>query len=216
MRRLRSLDVPLDRVREVVTARDPDVTRRVLADHAALMRQRLDEVTRIVAELQEGLERPSAHTPVHLRDEPATHTLAVRGRVHERDFATFLGSAYAELGGLVARLRLVPAGPSGALYPPEIDDDPVDVEAYLPVPEPVALPDDGDRVVPSEVPAARVVVAVHAGPYETIDATYRQLGAWVARHATPAGRPVREVYVVSWDTTPDPERFRTEIQWPVA
>jgi DNA-binding transcriptional MerR regulator len=38
VRRLRSLDLPLDDVREVVRARDPELTRRVLAAHAAAMR----------------------------------------------------------------------------------------------------------------------------------------------------------------------------------
>ena len=36
--RLRSLDLPLDKVREVVQARDPEVTARVLADHEKTMR----------------------------------------------------------------------------------------------------------------------------------------------------------------------------------
>jgi DNA-binding transcriptional MerR regulator len=52
IRRLRDLDLPLDRVREVVAARDPEVTRRVLADHAAAMQARLDDVTRIVGRSQ--------------------------------------------------------------------------------------------------------------------------------------------------------------------
>lgn len=42
------------------------------------------------------------------------------------------------------------------------------------------------------------------------------LGAWVARHAEPALLPVREEYVVSYDVTDDPSRFRTEILWPVS
>jgi hypothetical protein len=38
----------------------------------------------------------------------------------------------------------------------------------------------------------------------------------VAHNATPAGLPVREIYVVSFDETDDPARFRTEIHWPLA
>jgi effector-binding domain-containing protein len=216
IRRLRALDLPLDQVRTVVEAHDPEVTRRVLARHQEAMRDRLDEVARIVAELQEGVAQPAAHTPVHVRKAPAVHTLAVRGAVAEADFATFLADAYARLAGMVDRLGIEPAGPSGALYPHEIGDDgPEPVEAYVPIAEPVALPDERGPVVVSEVAAARVAVIVHAGGYESIDATYRLLGAWVARHATPAASPVREVYVVSFDETSDPEQFRTEIHWPI-
>jgi effector-binding domain-containing protein len=136
--------------------------------------------------------------------------------VAEADFAAFLGDAYGRLAAMLGRLGLEPAGPSGGLYPPQIPDDgPEPVEAYVPIAEPVPLPDDRGPVVLGEVPAARVAVIVHAGGYDTIDATYRQLGAWVARHATPAGLPVREVYVVSYGETADTDQFRTEIHWPI-
>jgi DNA-binding transcriptional MerR regulator len=217
IQRLRALDVPLDRVREVVHARDPAVTRRVLAEHTAAMQARLEDVTRIVGELQAGVGLPAAHTPVHVRDEPATHTLAVRGEVTESSFAAFLDGAYAELGTVVERLGAAPLGPSGALYPAEIADDGAEpVEAFVPVGAPVALPDDRGRVVVSEVPAARVAVLVHAGGYESIADSYRTLGAWVAHNATPAAQAVREIYVVSFGETDDPARFRTEIHWPLA
>jgi DNA-binding transcriptional MerR regulator len=215
IRRLRALDVPLDQVRRVVTARDPDVTRQVLAEHTKVMRERLEDTARIVAELQDDEERPSAYTPVHVRDEPAAHTLAVRGTVREDGFAAFLGSAYQALHEITERLGPMLSGPSGALYPPEIADDAMEVEAYLPLAAPVSLPADRGPVVLSQVPAARVAVVVHTGAYDTIDGAYRRLGAWVAEHAEPGTGPVREVYLVSWDQTPDPARFRTEIQWPV-
>jgi DNA-binding transcriptional MerR regulator/effector-binding domain-containing protein len=216
IRRLRDLDLPLDRVREVVAARDPEVTRRVLADHAAAMQARLADVTRIVGELQDGLDRPAEHTPVHVRDEPGTHTLAVRGSIPESGFAAFLGGAYAALGEVAERAGLAPSGPAGALYPPEIPDDAAQpVEAYLPVGTPGPLPADRGPVVLGEVPAARVAVLGHGGPYETLADAYRRLGAWVAHNARPAPGPVREVYVVSYGDTDDPARFRTEIHWPV-
>ena len=123
IQRLRALDVPLDRVREVVHARDPAVTQRVLTEHTAAMQARLEDVTRIVSELQAGVGLPAAHTPVHVRDEPAAHTLAVRGEVTEASFAAFLDGAYAELRAMVERLGTAPVGPTGALYPPEIADD---------------------------------------------------------------------------------------------
>ena len=216
IRRLRALDLPLDRVREVVQARDPEVTRRVLAEHATAMRDRLDEVTRIVGELQEGVERPGDHTPVHVRDEPGCHTLAVRGEVPELRFPEWLGEANATLSALCERAGIAPAGPVGALYPGIIDDEAAEpIEAYVPIGAPAPLPSSRGPVVLSEVPAARVAVLVHVGPYETLSDTYRRLGTWVAHHARPSDLPVREIYLVSYDETPDTDRFRTEIHWPI-
>lgn len=214
--RLRQLDLPLEQVRQIVTARDPEVTRLLLSEHTARMQSRLDDVTRIVTELQDTATHPEAHTPVHVRDEGALHTLSRRGRVSEATFTSFLDQAYAELERMAARLGVTPSGPPGGLYPPEIvDDDAEDVEAYLPLPAPVGLPDDRGYVFLGEVPAARVAVATHLGPYDTIGEQYRRLGAWVAENATPADLPVREIYVVSYDQTDDPGRFRTEIHWPI-
>jgi DNA-binding transcriptional MerR regulator len=214
--RLRSLDLPLQQVRQVVEARDPDVTRRILTAHEAVMRTKLDEVTRIVADLQDGVERPGLHTPVHVTTQAAAHTLAVRGKVTEESFAAFLDDAFGQLTTLAERLGVTPSGPSGALYPAEIlDDSAEEVEAYLPLAAPVGLPDDRGGVGLGELPSTIVAVAVHMGGYDTIGDTYRQLGAWVAEHATPTDERVREVYEVSYGQTADPERFRTEIQWPI-
>jgi DNA-binding transcriptional MerR regulator len=214
--RLRSLDLPLEQVRQVVQARDPSVTARILAEHAATMTQRLADVERIVSELHDGLQQPAVHTPVHVRDEPHAHTLAVRGRVNEANFAQFLDAAYSRLAVAADRLAVEPIGPPGALYPPEISDDgDDDVEAYIPLARPVALASPLNGVVNSEVPAARVAVLVHAGDYDTIGDTYRSLGTWVAQHAEPLPIPVREVYVVSYGETDDTSRFRTEIHWPI-
>lgn len=56
---------------------------------------------------------------------------------------------------------------------------------------------------------------VHAGPYKTIHATYRTLGAWVARNAGHAVQPVRERYLVGPGDGANPPDFRTEICWPI-
>ena len=213
--RLRALDLPLDEVREVLHARDPDVTAKVLAAHQDVMRERLARVERIVSELHEGLERPAAHTPVFVRDEPHQHTLAVRGQVGSDEYAAFLDGAYSAIGQTVERHAVRPTAESGALYPAEIaGDDSDDVEAFLPIAEPVSLGTRG-AVVNGEVPAARVAVLVHAGPYDDIEDSYLRLGAWVAENAEPSGLRVRERYLVSYGDTDDLTRFRTEICWPI-
>jgi DNA-binding transcriptional MerR regulator len=217
IQRLRTLDVPLAQVREVLHARDPEITRGVLARHAAAMQARLEDVSRIVGELQQGLDLPGAHTPVHVRAEPAAHALALWGEVRPADFEAFLGEAHDRLRTVAERAGAAPAGPFGALYPPELADDAVEqVEAFLPVGAPVSLPDERGAVRLAELPAARLAVLVHAGSYDSLGDTYRRLGAWVAHNAVPAPVPVRELYLVGLDETADPDRLRTEVQWPLA
>ncbi|MCB1000270.1 MAG: MerR family transcriptional regulator [Acidimicrobiales bacterium] len=212
LRRLRDLDVPLRQVHEVLSARDPAVTERVLAEHARIMQSRLADTLRIIAELQRGLDAPSVHTPVHVRVVPAEHALVVRSQVRVDDFGDFLGEAFERLFAVAARHGIRPTGAPGGLYPQQIDDDGVEqATAFVPIDRAVAI--DDPVVALGEVPAGPVAVAVHVGTYDDVGDTYRLLGRWVAMHTTPAGRPVCERYLVG---PPAPvEEYRTEIQWPV-
>lgn len=215
IRRLRQLDLPLAQIRRILTARDPEVTRTVLAEHETAMRQRLTVTEQIVAELQSGMADPGRHTPVHVRDEPARHTLALAGQCRDEDFAAFLGQAYPTLAAVAAAAGVEPSGPCGALYPPSVPDDMSDVVAYLPIAAPVALPERAAGVTLGEAPAARVAVLVHTGPYDSLDIAYRALGAWVARFAQPSGEWVREIYLSDPSTTADQAAYSTEICWPI-
>jgi DNA-binding transcriptional MerR regulator len=214
LRRLRDLDVPLRQVREVLDARDPQVTEQVLAEHARVMRERLDDTLRIIGELQRGVDEPATHTPVHLRDEPARQALMLDGRgITNDDFELFSEEAYARLEAAAAAAGARATDVPSALYPQQVDDDvSTDLVAYLAVDRAVAVP-AGSGVRLGEVPAARVAVATHVGSFDDIEDTYRRLGGWVAANAEPRPIDVRERYLVS---PPAPEdELLTEIHWPV-
>jgi DNA-binding transcriptional MerR regulator len=216
IRRLRQLDLPLDRIGEIVASRDPEVTRRVLAEHSAVMQERLEVVARIVADLQGGVDEPMGHTPVQVRDVPATHALVVRGTVGFDTYLAFFDRAFAAVAGMAERVGAALCGHPGALVPSEVEDDgPWPVAAYIGLAEAVALPPDRGDVCLGEVPAARVAVLTHHGSYDTVPATYLALGRWVGMHAVPTGQHVREAYVVHEGLGATPEEYRTEIQWPI-
>lgn len=215
LRHLRGLDVPLPVIKEILDARDPEVTAKLLADHRAEMQARLAETERIVADLQHAVDEPGPDGPIHLRPVDHQHAVAITGRVVASDFPSFLGHAYERLGAAIGRDGLRPVGSAAALYGAEISDGgPQSITAYMPVDQPRAI-DPGTGVEIIELPAATVAIAVHEGDYTTIGDTYASLGAWVAYHADSADEPVREIYQISYGQTDDPRRFRTEIQWPV-
>ncbi len=214
--RLRALDVPLEQVRSVLERRDPEHTAAVLAAHADTMARRLAETERIVAELQSDAA-PATHTPVHVRREPALHTLRLAGTVRIDELPEFLGWAYGRLASVLAAAGARPAGPAGALYGAELaDDDTEDVEAFLPLDAPLAVPRGERDCTLGEVPAATVAVLVHTGGYESMGETYRALGAWVARHAVHGGARVREWYLIGPGDVDEPAGYRTELSWPIA
>src|SRR2546430_103686 len=79
IRRLRELDVPLEAIRQVLDARDPAVTSKVLSEHSAVLEERVTAMQRAIDELYVAVDTPALHTPVHVRHEPARTVLAVTG-----------------------------------------------------------------------------------------------------------------------------------------
>ncbi|BCJ40699.1 hypothetical protein GCM10010168_73130 [Actinoplanes ianthinogenes] len=202
IKQLRALDVPLAGIREVLAARDPAVTRRVLAAHReriVAQRQRLETILDVTDEL---LAEPSAATPaaVSERTLPAVRAFTLTAEVREDDFASFLDEAYARL-----RAR-VPATSArlGALFPAEFHDEPMPATAFV-------VAEHGDEVLAG----GRFAVAEFVGPYHSMAAGYRALGAWLAGGGFGLAGRVREYYLVGpGDGVPEDD-FRTEICWPV-
>jgi effector-binding domain-containing protein len=217
IRRLRLLDVSLDDVRKVLQARDPDVTKAVLALHATTMSERLMRTERIIADLQRGLAEPGAHTPVRTTRVPTQLVLAYQGDVAREDYSSFLDVAFGALFETLQTAGLVPVAAAGAQYPSEILTDIGEhIVAYVPVDPSIASIDNlapGLSLV--SLPSVTVAVSTHTGSYDDIGSAYAALGLWVAEQATMSGDPVREVYLVSPPFHNDPETYVTELQWPI-
>ena len=58
-------------------------------------------------------------------------------------------------------------------------------------------------------------VATHHGSFEDLDQTFGALGAAVAERAIGVRGAIRENYLVGAFDTPDAQRHRTEVCWPV-
>jgi DNA-binding transcriptional MerR regulator len=217
IRRLRQLDLPLEAIGEVLEARDPAVTKKVLADHGAVLEERLAAMQRAIDELSVAVEVPALQTPVHRRHEPARTALMFTGTVSEADWQPFLERTLGLLSEAAAASGAVIDGPFGGCYPTLLDDDAQHVAAFVPVAAAPLLsaPSRSAGVQVGELPATDVAVVAHHGTYDTLEDTYRKLGAWVAEHADPAELPVRELYLVGFAHTDEPDEFRTEICWPV-
>jgi DNA-binding transcriptional MerR regulator len=224
IKRLRDLDLPLRAVDEIVRARDPEVTRRLIADHELLMRERLGDLTRLVDELQHAIMQPSLQTPAYIRHEPDQHVLAITELVDDPghdSYSVFLDGAFTRIWNNLQRLGAIPTGPSGALYPPKVEGDAEVITAFMPIAAPVVLDDDAIAagVANQLLAGSPCAVITHQGSYSSMGDTYRQIGAWVITNAIPADQHVRELYLVSIDETtgkllPDDELV-TEIAWPV-
>jgi DNA-binding transcriptional MerR regulator/effector-binding domain-containing protein len=216
VRRLRDLDVPVEDVRTVLQARDPEVTRKVLHEHRAALEERVRSMQDALEELYEGVETPELLTGVHERHEPARVVLQVHGRAPADQLDGVLFDAVTLLSDALRSSGAVALGPLGGNYPTQLDDE-QDVDFFVPVADAGLLDADARRrgVRVATLPAVRAAVLVHQGPYETLGQSYLALGAWVAAHDQPEDTVVREHYLVSPFDTADPAEWQTEIVWPL-
>lgn len=139
-------------------------------------------------------------------------------------FVTMHGSydqipdAYGRLYGWLAQHGIAPEGMPQAVYLTDPASVPLDQSVYelwAPVSaEQPEVPADEDGIGIKVVPAMLVAAAMHVGPYETVDATYTSLWAWIAGQGyAPAGPPAEVYFSDPADTRP--EDYLTEVRIPV-
>lgn len=200
IRRFRELDMPLDDVCQVLTARDSADRNRVILQHLERMRQQLERTQLSVESLQALLEDESrAPADIELRHIPPVRALITRHVVDFDNCGVWLERALIELHSELDAQGFTVDGPDGALYPDEFfEDGEAEVTAFVPV-----VADDGGAV---ELPATTVAVLVHDGAVADLDQTYGALGTIVAERGIGAPGPIREHYLTA---------ASTEVCWPV-
>lgn len=208
IRRLRDLGMPLEEIGAVIRA--PDVGRRneVIGAHLRRMEGQLEETRETVASLRALLEGGAAAIPVEYRTLPATNTIAVSTDVSSDDMHAWLDEAFTSLRERVESEGRQRSGPDGALFSSELLEDEFGLlVAFVPVAE----AGEGTRALPE----TEYAIAVHVGAFEDLDRTYGALGTAVAERAIGVDGPIRENYLVGAFDTPETDRHRTEVCWPV-
>ena len=103
-------------------------------------------------------------------------------------------------------------GPPFGFYP-RMPSDTVEVAVGFPVS--TAVTPDGE-VNPFELPGGRVVTGMHVGPYESLEASYRELMEWAAARGHSLAGHMWESYLTDPSVQPDPATWQTRITWPLA
>jgi DNA-binding transcriptional MerR regulator len=219
IRRLRLLDVPLDDIARILRSGDPQVTAEVLGEHRTRMKLRLEETERIVSDLQRLVDEPADlhRVLVHERWQRAEPVVRTSTRTAWRDLQVFFDEAYPRLFAHVHRHGGEVVGPPGASYGSGegLDLDDVAVTAWLVVDAPLPA-DPATGVEPGRLPETRLAVALHVGAFEDMSATYGAVGRWVGEHDRTVTGPLQEQYLAGPPEVSDPDRWRTEVGWPVA
>jgi effector-binding domain-containing protein len=144
---------------------------------------------------------------ITLERRPEQTAAVIREIVGLDEVSGFLGRAFEEVGGALARQGLYPAGPPFGRYRPVERGS--DVEAGFPTSGPVAP--DG-RVVATVLPGGEIAETVHIGPYHDVAAAYGAVMEWLGETGREATGDPWEMYLDG----PDVEAPRTVVCFPCA
>lgn len=217
IRRLRSLEVPLDEIRELLEA-DP----AALRDHLVVHRSRLEgcvvETRRILDELDrliEGKEKLVPETKdmirfeLQIKEVPSRRVALVRERAHIDEMTKVVPAGIDRVAHAIGMRH---AGPPFCRCPFADPDGYLETEIGWPV------DDDVDAEPPVEITtygATRALVMNHVGPYEELSRSYRLMAEAMEQHGlVSVGDPV-EWYESDPEEAPDPKDYVTIIEWPI-
>jgi DNA-binding transcriptional MerR regulator len=215
IRRFRELQMPLERIRDVLVAPDLATRNALIASHLDTLQNSLTQTQAAVASLRNLLNGgPGGQSlSVTHRSVEATPAAAITETVEIKGLGLWLRGALGELRATLIAQDVLIAGPAGGIY----DDDLFANEQGQTT---VFIPYIGEiqaigRVRPAVIPAAELASVTHQGPVEGLDLAYGALAAHVARHELGVAGPIREYYTVADTDTPDSSAWRTEIGLPI-
>jgi effector-binding domain-containing protein len=214
IRVLRSLDMPLEDVRQALEADDPLVAAKVLDRHRARLESELERHERMLAFLGRLIERKEGVMPYEctVKEVPAQHVAVLRKHASMATIGEEVQSGFATIGQAVGMAGVPIVGmPYLVMFDVIDEESDGDIELGFPVAKP--FPGSGE-VEGRELEAMTVASTVHRGAYDEIGPAYHTLQGWIQEHGHEIVGPPRELYLN------DPREVRedetlTEIQFPI-
>ncbi|HEX9415502.1 MAG TPA: MerR family transcriptional regulator [Gaiellaceae bacterium] len=220
IRRLRSLDVPLEEIRAILES-PPEAIRDRLEAHRARLEGRVVELRRAVAELTTVIEGKGPLVPekekmvrfeIRVDDVPEQRVLAIRERVHQDEMSAVVPRLIDEVRDHMQGLGLGFAGPPFCVCPFPDEQGMLETSIGWPVVGEVA---GSDRIEPKTLPATRALVMKHVGPYDALSRSYRLMSELMEDNKLSAAGDPREIYVTDPELVADPNDYETLIVWPI-
>ncbi|TDE00264.1 MerR family transcriptional regulator [Jiangella asiatica] len=209
---LRSLDMPLASIQEVVTQSDPDRVRDLLDSYRLVLEQRIDRHRHMLQRVETFIRKGAVMAyEITTRDIAPADVLGTTYPATLDSLSETSQVAYHRLYEAITAAGATPAGPPRMVYL-DLADDTWTIEACVPVAGLSAAPGGFSL---HRIDGGRAAVTRHIGPYEELGIAYREVESWLDAHGlTSAGAPY-DVYLNDPAQVNDPSKLETEIIWPV-
>jgi effector-binding domain-containing protein/DNA-binding transcriptional MerR regulator len=218
IRLMRSLDMPLEQIRSLLSETDPEATRAVLVRQRQQIKQRMAELTVALEELERMIGAPTSLANTMGIKDVGAQIQIVLSKTVETDSdgeSNAIGVAFFDL-----YRHFFESGKRASVDPPfcifhdlQSDEDRIRFEACVPISAEATM----DRGVSVRVvPAVRAAFTMHAGSYDALAGAERALADWMQENSLEPNGPLRAVYVVGPAQIKDPCELRTEVLWPIS
>lgn len=214
VRILRSLNVPLDEIRQLLDSDDPDTVHKQLVMHRERLADELAAQERALAYLEVLIQRKEGIMPYEVELTEASPQLVAAIRIHTTmsEIGNDIGAGFGSLIQAMGSEGVSPAGTPLIVYHDVIDEETDgDIEICIPVSAEFA---GGGDTYGRQLEGGTMATAVHHGPYEEIAPAYHTLTGWISEHGHEMVGPPREVYVNDPQTVPA-EELLTRVEFPI-
>jgi DNA-binding transcriptional MerR regulator len=220
IRLLRLVEMPIEEIRVVVQAADPEVMQAHLAIHQRRLTTRMAKDQQSLVLLQRVCAQPDAFLSfqVQIKAAPDQLLLSVSAQAALGMFGQVIRAAFG---------TIIPVAVEAGVY---VADDPpliilhqdtrevghaggIAFEACVPI---THLISGKHGAVSTVLPGGMVASVVHVGPYHELALIYPSLGAWIEAHGYRIAGPLRNLLLTNPTQLADPAGYHTEVQWPIS
>lgn len=214
IRVLRSVEMPLDEIAELLDADDPEVIHKLLLMHRERLGEQLAAQERSLAYLESLINREEGIMDYQIEIVEAAPQRVAAVKKHS-SMRTIGDDIQAGFGSLMSVLGRGDASASGSplLVFHDVIDDQTDgaVEICLPIDR--YIPGNGE-VYERQLEGGTLATTIHRGPYEEIAPAYQAVTGWISAHGHEIAGPPREVYLNNPTQVPS-DQLLTRVEFPI-
>lgn len=149
---------------------------------------------------------------IEVKEIEAVKALTIRTTTPSGEISAKLGELYPKLMSCIADNEIKMTGPPFARYHSWDPEGDTELEAGVPVDTEVECEEDIEFV---ELPACKVVTVLHTGPYESLGPVYEAIQEYIDKKGLKITGAVWEAYLTNPNAEPDPNKYQTQVYFPV-
>jgi DNA-binding transcriptional MerR regulator len=218
IRLLRSINMPLEDIRTILTEQGTNSGEKLLLEHKKRIEQLISTYKAALHALENLSARDIHAYPITIKNITAQPIVFIRQQTSLLQIEIMRARAFGELYGFLKRERLVATGVGfsanakvGRFEPHEdinLDNDWL-IDVCVPVNEVIE-----NACVQSRVfSAGKVASMIHTGPYQPLFQVYQRMAGWINEQGLSHTGQTREIYHLGLSETKNPNDLKTEIQF---